>query len=109
MTINELQWLIGIGLTFVLAVLGIAIGAFRAMSNRLDKAVSEVRDAVKDGDEKLHERVNRLRQDVSDNYVRRADLESHMSRSDVTQKEMRDDLKEIIKKLAALESRQQRQ
>ncbi len=106
MTIGELQWLIGIASTFILAVAGIAIGAFRAVSNRIDRAVEQMRVSVKEGDEQLHERVNRLRQDVSDNYVRRVDMESHMKRLDETLKEMRDDQKSIIRSLASLEAKQ---
>lgn len=70
----------------------------------LDKVAADVRQSVKDGDDQLHERINRLRQDVSDNYVRRADLDSHMKRLDETLKELRDDQKEIIKAIAALEA-----
>lgn len=105
MTVDELQWLIGIGLTFVLAVGGIAIGAFRAMSNKLDRVASDLAKNVKAGDDQLHERVNRLRQDMSENYVRRADLDSHMKRLDDTLKEVRDDQKQIIRQIAALEAK----
>lgn len=105
MTVSELQWLIGIAVTFVLAIGGIAISAFRAMSNKLEKAVERMQTAVKEGDDQLHDRVNRLRQDVSENYVRRIDLDSHMKRVDETLKEVRDDQKQIIRQLAALEAR----
>ncbi|MFC3074854.1 hypothetical protein [Shinella pollutisoli] len=109
MTLSELQWLVGIAVTFVLAIGGIAIGAFRAVGARIDKAVDQMREAVKDGDDQLHERINRLRQDVSDNYVRRVDLDSHMMRLDSAVKEIRDDQKAIIRSLAALEAKQGRQ
>src|SRR5690606_16014137 len=108
MTLSELQWLVGIAVTFVLAIGGIAIGAFRAVGARIDKAVDQMREAVKDGDDQLHERINRLRQDVSDNYVRRVDLDSHMMRLDSAVKEIRDDQKAIIRSLAALEAKQGR-
>jgi uncharacterized membrane protein YvbJ len=105
MTIPELQWLIGIAVTFVLAIGGIAASAFRAVTSRIDKAVDAMREAVKNGDDQLHNRVNRLRQDMSDNYVRRVDLDSHMKRVDETLKEMRDDQKKIIFQLASLEAK----
>lgn len=108
MTIAELQWLIGTAVTVVLAIGTIAVASFRGMSAKLEKAVSDMRESVKDGDDQLHERVNRLRQDVSDNYVRRVDLESHMKRLDDTLKEVRDDQKQIIRQIAALEARQPR-
>lgn len=108
MTVAELQWLIGTAISVVLAIGGIAVASFRGMSGKLEKAVSDMRTAVKDGDDNLHDRINRLRQDVSDNYVRRVDLESHMKRLDETLKEVRDDQKQIIRQIAALEARQPR-
>lgn len=106
MTAADYQWLIGITVTVVLAVAGIAITAFRAMGNRIDAAVEKMQTAIKDGDDHLHERVSRLRQDMSDGYVRRVDLDSHMLRFDSGVKEIRDDQKAIIRTLAALEARQ---
>jgi hypothetical protein len=108
MTTLELQWLIGISLTLLIAAAGMTIAAFRAVSSRIDRAAEQMRVAVKDVDEQLHERINRLRQDVSDNYVRRADLDSHMTRIDGTLKEVRDDQKTIIRSIAALEAKQSR-
>ena len=104
MTVSELQWLVGIAVSAVIAVAGIAIGAFRAMSGRLESAMGRVEKAVKDGDDHLHERVNRLRQDVSDNYVRRVDLDGHLKRIDDTLKEVRDDQKKMIEQLARQET-----
>lgn len=101
----ELQWLIGVAVTVLLGIGGIAFTAFRAVGTRIDEAVTEMRNAVKTGDDQLHDRINRMRQDVSDNYVRRVDLDSHLRRSDETQKEVRDDVKTILQKLAALEAR----
>ncbi len=109
MTVQELQWLIGIAVSTVLTIGGIAYGAFSSVSKKIDKAVDDMRASTKSGDDQLHERVNRLRQDVSDNYVRRADLDSHMKRIDETLKEVRDDQKAIIKSLAVLEARPRRQ
>ncbi len=100
----ELQWLIGIAVSVLLGIGTIAFAAFRAVSGQINGAVAEMRKAVKDGDHELHERVNRLRQDVSDNYVRRVDLDSHMSRIDGTLKEVRDDQKQIMRSLASLEA-----
>lgn len=106
MTTADYQWLIGTALGLVLGVAGIAITAFRAVGSRLDAAVEKMQKAIKDGDDHLHERVSRLRQDVSDGYVRRVDLDSHMLRFDSGVKEIRDDQKAIIRTLAALEARQ---
>lgn len=105
MTTGELQWLVGIALTFVLAVGGFAFGAFRSVGNRIDGAVKELSKAIKEGDDQLHDRISRTRDDMSNGYVRRVDLDSHMKRTDDTLKEMRDDQKAIMRSLAALEAK----
>jgi len=102
MTTMELQWLVGTALSAVLVILGIAVTAFRAVSLRIEGAVKEMREAVTGGDKELHDRVSRLRQDVSDNFVRRVDLESHMKRVDDNNREMRDDIKILLSKVAKL-------
>jgi hypothetical protein len=65
MTTGELQWLVGISLTFILAVGGFAFGAFRSVGNRIDGAVKELQKAIKDGDDQLHDRISRTRDDMS--------------------------------------------
>jgi len=105
MTTGELQWLVGIALTFILAVGGFAFGAFRSVGNRIDGAVKELQKAIKEGDDQLHDRISRTRDDMSNGYVRRVDLDSHMKRTDDTLKEMRDDQKAIMRSLAALEAK----
>lgn len=104
----EFQWLIGIAVSVVLSIAGIAIAAFRYMSTKIDEAMGDMRTSIKQGEDTLHDRLNRLRQDVSDNFVRRADLESHMKRLDDTMKEIRDDQKQIIRQIATLEAKQPR-
>src|SRR5262245_28690429 len=99
MTLPDLQWIVGIAVTAVLAIAGIAISSFRAMSGRLDKSMETLTKTVKEGDDVLHERLNRIREDVSNNYVRRVDLDSHMKRVDETLKEVRDDQKQIMRQL----------
>lgn len=64
-----MKWLIGIAVTFGLAL----IGAFKSLSK-----------SIKDGDDALHERINRTR----DDYVRRVDLDVHMA-------QLRGDVKEL--------------
>lgn len=103
-----MRWAIGIAVTIVLGVAGIALTAFRAVTAKIDKATDTMRDLVTNGDDTLHERVNRVREDVSNNYVRRVDLDSHMKRLDDTLKEVRDYQMQIIRQIAALEARQQR-
>jgi septal ring factor EnvC (AmiA/AmiB activator) len=64
---EELKWLIGIGITFMIA-------AFTAISTALYRTNA----AMKAGDDRLHERVNKVRED----YVRRDDLDKHLTRLD---------------------------
>lgn len=96
MSVAELQWLIGVSLTVVLSVAGIAAGAFRAMSARLDRQTEKLARAIGDGDDKLHERINRVR----DDYVRRVDLDGHLSRFDKNFDEIRRDLKQLLERRA---------
>lgn len=97
MTVMELQWLVGIAVTVVLGIGSIAVAAFYKVSGKIEAAVDNMHTLIKQGDDALHERVNRLKDDTNNNYVRRADLESYMKRLDDTLKEMRDDIKQIVR------------
>lgn len=103
MTVTELQWIVGLSVTVVIAIATIAIGAFRAMAARLDRVAeklgSEIKDgdkelarAIKDGDDQLHNRLNRVRED----YVPRRELDDHMNRIDKTLDEIKGSQKSII-------------
>ena len=96
MTVTELQWLVGVSVTVVMAITGIAIGAFRAMAARLDKVAErlasdlkegdkELAKAIKAGDDNLHDRLNRVR----DEYVPRREMDDHMNRIDKTLDEIK--------------------
>ena len=109
MTVTEFQWIVGTVLSLIAAMAAIAVGSFRVMGNKLDAAVGQLRQSIqqqetymKNGDDALHDRVNRLRQDVSDNYVRRVDLDGHLKRIDDTMKEVRDDQKKLIETVTLL-------
>jgi len=109
MTVTEFQWIVGTALSLIAAMAAIAVGSFRAMGNKLDAAVGQLRQSIqqqetymKNGDDALHDRVNRLCQDVSDNYVRRVDLDGHLKRIDDTMKEVRDDQKKLIETVTLL-------
>lgn len=78
---GELQWLIGTAVTVILTIAGIVIAAFRATSTKID----DVAGKIKAGDDALHERINRVR----DEYVKRIDLDGHMERMEETVKELR--------------------
>lgn len=73
---EDIRWLIGLAATFGLAL----IAAFRSLSA-----------TMKAGDDALHERINRTR----DDYVRRVDLDGHINQLRGDMKELRDETREI--------------
>lgn len=88
MTVTELQWLVGTALTAVIAIAGITLGAFRSMATRLERLA----DAMKAENDRLHERVNRVR----DEYVPRRELNDHMSRLDKTLDEIKESQGKVL-------------
>lgn len=81
---EEIKWLIGIGVT-IMTTFGLTmIGTFRALSAR-----------VSSGDEKLHLRIENVR----DKYVRRDDLDAHLKRIDDNVRDMRDEMRTNHEKL----------
>ncbi len=72
------RWLVGIGMAFAAVVGGIIIRDRQVMG------------AIKAGDDQLHERVNRTR----DEYVRRDDLDQHIRRIEKSVEEMRVEMRE---------------
>ena len=87
---GEIQWLIGLavglGSTFTIAL----IAAFRSLSGSLKSAEDRLGAAIKAGDDQLHERVNRVR----DEYVRRVDLDDHVKQIRDSVRELRDESRE---------------
>ncbi|MCY1370286.1 hypothetical protein D9M69_573730 [compost metagenome] len=79
---DDIKWLIGLatglGGTFTVAL----IATFRSLSS-----------SIRDGDNQLHERVNRVR----DEYVRRVDMDDHVKQFRDGIKEMRDETREGMK------------
>ena len=63
---SDLSWIIGSAMALV-----VMIGGIIARDRQLTRM-------VQDGDEKLHDRINRVREDM----VRRTDLDDHLQRVD---------------------------
>lgn len=76
---DALRWVIGLGVTIIVAFTSALIAGFYRLA-----------DAIRKGDAELHVRVN----DVRDEYARRTDLDGHMSRMDMAMRDMRNDMKE---------------
>ncbi|RBO91013.1 hypothetical protein [Pseudochrobactrum asaccharolyticum] len=79
---DDIKWLIGIsaslGVSFMIAL----VGSFRSLSA-----------TMKDGDDQLHERINRVR----DEYVKRVDHDAQMNEIKKNIKEIRDELRDGTK------------
>ncbi|MBO6507415.1 MAG: hypothetical protein JJ979_02830 [Roseibium sp.] len=75
---EDLKWIVGI-------ILGVVtlIGGYITRDRQIQKQ-------MRDGDDKLHERVNKVRED----FVRREDLDGHIHRLDSNVQTMRDEMRE---------------
>ena len=91
----EVDWAVVIGFGGLLvAIIGGVIARDRQLTNMIHKQAEEQTKASQAGDEVLHERINRTREDISNGYVRRSDLDGHLSRIEQRISEMRQDMKE---------------
>lgn len=103
MTEDTIKWLVGLFVTGA-GMLGATIaGLRRSIQNGDDKLAAQMRDA----DNQLHERVNRVR----DEYVKRADFDATYGRIEARLAEMRTEQKEmsrlILERLPSPPSRRQ--
>lgn len=76
-------WLIGMILTggaFILTLVGGVVARDRQMSRQ-----------IREGDEKLHERINRVREDM----VHKSDQDMHLKRLDANINDMREEQREL--------------
>jgi len=91
----ELDWQVIIGfLGLIVVIVGGVIARDRAITNMIHTNHDENTKAIKDGDDALHERVNRTREEVSNGYVRRSDLDGHLGRIEARVAELRQDMKD---------------
>ena len=86
----EIWKLIGVLVTILIFGCGTLIAAFRSVYKTMEA-----------GDDALHERVNRVR----DEYVRRVDLDTHMARIEATLKEMRDEQRTLAREMLTMLSK----
>ncbi len=83
---SGIEWLIGIVIAAVSLIGGIIVRDRQVMR------------AINEGDEKLHQRINR----VSDTYVRRDDLNGHIQSIENTVNQMREEQRETNRRIDAL-------
>ena len=91
--IVEFSSLLGVG-GLAAVVIGGVIARDRQITNIIHKNHEEIIAAISDGDDKLHERINRTRDDMSNMYVKRADLDGHLQRIENSVASMRQEMRE---------------
>lgn len=105
MTADDFRWIIGIAVTVVISVGGLLAAAFRSISSRIDTQMVSLRAHADTQVAELHGRVNK----VKDDYVRRDDMDKHMTRIDGNvnelRREFRDSHEDTNRKLDAIMER----
>ena len=76
---DEIKWLIGLSSGVLVATGGIMVAAFNRLADRISR-----------GDDVLHARINH----VSEDYVRRVDLDGHLGRVDVHIRDLKAEMRE---------------
>lgn len=76
---DDLKWIIGISASMIVSFVIALVAAFRSLSEKINQ-----------GDNQLHERINRTR----DEYVRRVDLDDHVKQLRDSVRELRDETRE---------------
>lgn len=90
-----IEWSVIIGLAALIAtIVGGVIARDRAIVRMIHNNHEDATKAIKDGDDVLHERVNRTRDDLSNHYVKRADLDGHLQRIEKSVTDMRQEIRE---------------
>jgi len=83
---NSIEWLIGALIALISLIGGIIVRDRQVMKT------------IADGDDKLHQRINR----VSDTYVRRDDLNGHITHIEQSVNQMREEQRETNRRIDAL-------
>ncbi|MBL4768202.1 MAG: hypothetical protein JKY94_10880 [Rhodobacteraceae bacterium] len=83
----EIRWLIGIVATIVIAM----ISTFRSLSSKISAGNKAIYAKIEEADKDIGHKI----EDVKQRYVRRDDLDSHISRLDQTVNDLRREQKEL--------------
>lgn len=78
----------------IIAVVGGVIARDRQLTNMIHKSAEEQVKASQAGDDTLHQRINRARDEMHEHFVKRVDLDGHLQRIEARVNEMRSDMKE---------------
>ena len=82
------QWIIGTAITIGAFIAASIWGIFRVLSGKIDDVLKKIdhnRVITSENIKELHGRIDRIK----DDYVRRVDLDSHLSRIDKTLDEVK--------------------
>lgn len=96
------QWIITTGISTAVAfaaIFGGLVARDRALTAMIANGDDSARKEFKAATDALHERVNRTRDEMSEKYVRRADLDAHMNRIESSIRDVREDLKDNTQQL----------
>lgn len=80
---DEIKWLIMAMIAAAGVVSGVVAAGWRVLSDR-----------QYNGDNTLHDRINRVRDDLGKDFVRKSDLDGHLQRIDKSVTDLRDEARE---------------
>lgn len=78
----------------LITLIGAVWARDRALTNMIHTNHEENTKAIKAGDDVLHERINRTRDEMNNGYVRRADLDGHLQRIEKNLESLKADMKD---------------
>lgn len=89
------EWSVVIGFAgIIIAIVGAVIARDRAITNMIHRNHEAALKESNDGDDKLHERINRTRDEMHDQFVRRTDLDGHLQRIEKGVTELRAEMQQ---------------
>lgn len=86
------KWFVGM----LVVGIGMLVGSMRYLQGLI--AVNS--GAIRDGDDRLHERVNRVREELAKDFVRKSDIDAHLARMEDAYKDLRAETRDGFKDIA---------
>lgn len=89
------DWSVIIGFVgLIVVIVGAVIARDRAITNTIHTNHEAALKESNDGDDKLHSRINDVRETMTNGYVRRDDLDGHLQRIEKGVTELRTEMRE---------------
>lgn len=98
---SQILWLVGVMVSVGIALITALIGTFRHFGTRLNAVQLKTGEELKTTRADLDKRID----DVKEKYVRRDDLDSHITRLDGSIRDLRDENRENHRQVLELLSR----